>query len=297
MIIINSVNQSIVLKEKINQKDYCEIKDLEKLCAQRDEVSFKLELEYKLNILSKLNYGLVNLNDFMFYDNDALIGYIGINDFGGDVLEVNGMVHPDHRKKGIFTKLFLLVQDEWNKRMQQEMLLLCDNKSTSGIEFIKKLTRDYDHSEYDMVLNMEAIPNFSCHNIILRKAKSCEAKRIAEMDSLFFDMDVKEDSEFIKDNIENGTTFIAEINNTDIGKVRLEINDGVGGIYGLGVLPEFRGRGYGREVLLLSVDRLKEMGSKRIILQVEINNRNALNLYKSCGFEENYVMNYYKMKK
>jgi len=297
MIIINSIKQSIVLKGKINKEDYCEIKNLEKICAERDKVSFKLELEYKLNILNKLDYEAINLNDFMFYDSETLIGYIGMNDFGGDTFEVNGMVHPDNRNKGIFTRLFSLVQDEWKKRLQQEMLLLCDNNSISGIEFIKKVTDDYDHSEYDMVLNMEAIPRLSCHNIILRNAKSCEAKRIAEMDSLLFDMDAKEDDELIKKNIENGTTFIAETNNTDIGKVRLEINDGVGGIYGLGVLPEFRGKGYGRELLLLSVDKLKEMGCVKIILQVEVNNRNALNLYKSCGFEENYVMDYYKMKK
>lgn len=294
---MNSINECIVLKERINKKDYCEIKNLEKLCIEKDSVSFKLELEYKLNSLNKPSYGIVNINEFMFYNNEVLVGYIGISDFGADALEVTGMVHPDCRKKGVFTKLFSLVRDEWKKRMQHEMLLLCDNKSISGIEFIKKVSSDYDHSEYDMVLNMDAMPNLNRHNIILRKAKSDEAKKIAEMDSLFFHMDVKEEDEFIKDNIENGTTFIAQANNTDIGKVRIEVNDVVGGIYGLGVLLEYRGRGYGRELLLLSIDKLKEMGSRRIILQVEINNKNALSLYKSCGFEENYVMEYYKMRK
>lgn len=291
------MNRSVVSKENIDVNDYREIKDLETLCFERDKTSLKLELEYKLSSSGKSDNGLISLNDFMFYGEEGLIGYIGISDFGGASFEVNGMVHPDHRRKGIFTKLFSLVQDEWQKRTQNEMLLLSDNKSASGINFIKKVSCTYDHSEYDMVLNMGAVPNLSRQNITLRKAKPYEAKIIAEMDSSFFDIDVKEDSEIINDSIESGTALIAEINNIYVGKVRLEINDGVGGIYGLGVIPEFRGRGYGKEILLLSVDKLKEKGCGKIILQVEVNNENALNLYKTCGFEENYVMDYYKMKK
>ena len=70
----------------------------------------------------------------------------------------------------------------------------------------------------------------------------------------------------------------------------------MGGIYGLEVLPAYRGKGYGRELLILSIKKLKESNVKTINLQVEINNKNALNLYKSCGFKENYTMDYYRLK-
>lgn len=290
-------NQKIVLKEKINKKDYDDIKKLEEYCAYTDNISFKLELEFKLNHIKQSANGIAGINEFMFYTEDLLIGYIGIGDFGGDALEVNGMVHPDYRKKGIFTRLYSLVIDEWKKRKQREILLLCDNKSASGIKFINNVCDTYDHSEYDMVLNLESMPRLKQDNVNLRKASLTDSIKVAQMDSVFFNMEVKEDDEFIIENIENGTTFIATANDEEVGKVRLELTDGVGGIYGLGIMPDFRGKGYGRELLLNSVLKLIEMGAEKIILQVETNNKDALNLYKSCGFKENYRMDYYKLSK
>lgn len=289
-------NPSIILKEKLNIKDYDEIKKLEEICIDRDNISFKLELEYKLSNLKQRDE-IVNINDFMFHDESNLLGYIGISDFGGDSLEVNGMVHPDYRNKGIFTRLFILVKDEWSKRKQKDMLLLSDNKSLLGLKYIKNVLAEYDHSEYDMVLNNQAICDLKRNTINFKKAIISDSAVIANMDSIFFDMDVKKEDEYVQENIKNETTFIAEVNNMNIGKVRIELIDGVGGIYGLGVIPEYRGKGYGRELLTLSVDKLKQMGAHKIMLQVELNNKNALNLYKSCGFEENYVMEYYKMSK
>lgn len=287
----------IILKEKINEKDYDDIKRLEKYCADTDNISFKLELEYKLSCLKQSDEIFVNINDFMCYRGESLIGYVGINDFGGNALEVNGMVHPDYRSKGIFRRLYNLVIDEWKKRKQQEMLFLCDNKSELGLKFINKVCNTYDHSEYEMILDMENIPKFNQDTISLRYAEKNDCTTVAKMDSIFFDMDVKENDDYIVENIENKTTFIATENNIDIGKVRIELLDNVGGIYGLGIIPKFRGRGFGRELLLKSVIKLIEMGAEKIMLQVEVNNKNALNLYKSCGFKENYVMEYYKLIK
>ena len=63
------------------------------------------------------------------------------------------------------------------------------------------------------------------------------------------------------------------------------------------ILPDYRGKGYGRELLILAINKLKEFKVKAINLQVETENKNALNLYKSCGFKENYIMDYYRLIK
>jgi len=46
-----------------------------------------------------------------------------------------------------------------------------------------------------------------------------------------------------------------------------------------------------------SIEKLIEMGAERVILQVDTDNGNALNLYKSCGFEDENVMSYYVMRR
>ncbi len=285
---------NIILRKNINEKTYQEIKGLEKLCSARDNISFKLELEYKLNNSGTEDSENTDINEFLFYDYDNLVGYAGIGDFGGDALEISGMVHPDFRKKRIFSKLFSLVCHECRNRKNNEMLLLCDNKSISGMGFIEGLEADYDHSEYDMFFSRNVPKGKIVQSLSLGKAENKDIKKIAEMDSIFFG--AEKNFDFYENANQICSTFMALSRNDIVGKVRLELDEGIGGIYGLGVMPEFRRKGFGREILLLSVDRLKAAGAREIVLQVETNNKKALNLYKNCGFEESCIMVYYRMK-
>jgi len=288
---------SIKLKEIIDVDDYEKIKNLEKLCLEADHTSLKLELDYKLSSVKLKNDAIVSINEFMYYSEDDLIGYMGICDFGGEDLEVNGMVHPSYRRKGIFKRLFSLVEDEWQRR-SKSMLLLSDNSSIPGIEFIKSVCNNYEHSEYDMLLDMDAKQEIKKNSVKLRKAEKDDAKEIAKQNSIYFNIEfVEEDNSETGDNIYKNITYMAELDNHIIGKVRIEKNNHAGGIYGLGVLPEYRNKGYGREILIMAVDELKKYNANKIFLQVLTNNKNALNLYKSCGFEEKYTMDYYKLSK
>jgi mycothiol synthase len=53
----------------------------------------------------------------------------------------------------------------------------------------------------------------------------------------------------------------------------------------IGVLPEWRGRGLGRELLRWGVANLRARGAGRIMLSVEAMNELALGLYRRTGFE------------
>ena len=284
-------NMFFKLKENLNNNDFNDINDLKSICFVHDNTNLKIEIDYKLSNVAKNNDKTSSIiNEFMLYDDNKLIGYAGICDFGGEEIEVNGMVHPDYRRKGIFTRLFSLLKDEFNKRNNKAMLLLSDNNSVSGIEFIKNMTDDFSHSEYDMNLDMDATQNESFDNLIFRKALIGDINKIKEANFEFFSVNDIED-------ISSGITYLLETDNIIIGKVRLEAIDNNGGIYGLEILPKYRGNGYGRELLILSIKKLKESNVKIINLQVETDNKNALNLYKSCGFKENYTMDYYRLKK
>ena len=284
-------NMFFKLKENLNNNDFNDINDLKSICFVHDNTNLKIEIDYKLSNVAKNNDKTSSIiNEFMLYDDNKLIGYAGICDFGGEEIEVNGMVHPDYRRKGIFTRLFSLLKDEFNKRDNKAMLLLSDNNSVSGIEFIKNMTDDFSHSEYDMNLDMDATQNESFDNLIFRKALIEDINKIKEANFEFFSVNDIED-------ISSGITYLLETDNIIIGKVRLEAIDNNGGIYGLEILPKYRGNGYGRELLILSIKKLKESNVKIINLQVETDNKNALNLYKSCGFKENYTMDYYRLKK
>lgn len=292
-------NPSIKLKEKLGTNEYTEINNLQKICLEEDKTTLKLEIDYKLSRLQEEDKSISNINEFLYYDKDMLIGYIGICEFGRGIMEVNGMVHPGYRRRGVFKRLFSLVNDEWHKRESKRMLLLCDNNSVSGLEFIKSTGANHAHSEYEMFLKNDEHQRLTVKNVVLRKATNEDGREIAWQNSIYFHMEFNEADILMPEEEEKCGSYIymAEVNNKIIGKVHLEISDGVGGIFGVGVLPEYRKKGYGREILAGAIEKLKEKGSNDIMLQVEAKNSNALNLYKSCGFQETSTMNYYDMGK
>lgn len=303
----------IKLKKHLDQEDYNLINALQKLCINTENISLKLELDYKLvdAFESTEKIGLKDINEFMYFDGQQLIGYIGICCFGGleSPLEITGMVHPEYRRQGVFSKLNDLVLAECKRRNSRSILMLCDKKSSSGQSFIKKIGAVFKNSEYEMYLqeNCPEPKEKQLSGINLRKAKNSDAFEIGKQNAIYFgDCVPDEDLGLEQNNQAEGillpedeekrgmTIYLAEKDNQVIGKVNLQVNDALGGIFGLGVLPEFRGKGFGRATLLRAIEKLKEANISSIMLQVVAENITALNLYKSCGFLETSTMDYYE---
>lgn len=53
----------------------------------------------------------------------------------------------------------------------------------------------------------------------------------------------------------------------------------------VGVTPEQRGKGYGRQITLQALNRLRELDKEKARLRVHAENKPAIGLYKSLGFE------------
>ena len=281
---------------------YKAVSELEEICKSHDDVRLKLELDYKL-AKADTSDGKPDdrLDEFTCWDGERLVGYLGIDDFGGRSIEVNGMVHPDYRRRGIFRELYSHVKREWAKRSSDEMLLLTDRKSEGGKSFIKGTGASYDHTEYEMILSDSLFEGTekSTKGLLLREATGDDAREIARQNSIYFNEDLA-DQELLDIDLEKKRGFhvyMALFQGNIIGKVHLHLINGQGGIFGLGIVPQWRGRGLGRELLLQSVHKLKELGASYIFLQVDAENDTALGLYKSCGFEESYSMEYYKLKR
>ena len=297
----------IKLKDKLSQEDYELISHLEMKCCQNDQMTLKLELDYKRSdaITCADKTRLSEINEFMYFEGNQLIGYLGICYFGGASPEITGMVHPDYRCQGIFTRLFELVLFECKKRNYTNILALCDHSSMSGQNFLKRVKGVYKFSEYEMYLQDELYANIEkqLHGITFRKATNEDTYEITRQNNIYFG------DELVEENDENESIplpeeearkgiviYLAQKDDKIIGKVHLQLIDGItGGIYGLGVLPEYRGKGFGRAILLQAIERLKDSKATKIMLQVSVKNTTALNLYQSCGFLETSVMDYFEV--
>lgn len=302
---MSSINSPwIKLAETIHNDDFPLIQALQEKCIFVDHTALKLELDYKLGCAAtEVNCGhLKNINEFMFFDGEKLIGYIGICPGRSGIIEVNGMVHPDYRRRGVFTQLYNLVEFEWKRRNSGTMLLLCERDSTCGQAFIQRTGARYLNSEYEMYLDAADFnkAKYLSQGIVLRKATNNDAKEIARQNRIYFDLHYDGgDTELILPETEEQKgliIYLAEKDQEIIGKVHLQLTVAYGGIFGLGVLPQHRCRGNGREILLGAADKLIEMGAQKIMLQVAAENANALKLYQSCGFVTTSIMDYYVKK-
>lgn len=64
----------------------------------------------------------------------------------------------------------------------------------------------------------------------------------------------------------------------------LDFNPTKGLISNIGVDPQHRGKGYGRQIMLFGLGQLKKGGCTQAYLRVHVENKLAVHLYKSLGF-------------
>ena len=94
---------------------------------------------------------------------------------------------------------------------------------------------------------------------------------------------------FVRTNIERGVAqFVALDEDRVVGWadiLPLEVHAMAHrGSLGIGILPAYRGRGVGRQLLRTCIDRAKKSGLTRIELEVRADNVPAIRLYESMGF-------------
>jgi ribosomal protein S18 acetylase RimI-like enzyme len=307
----------IKFKETVNQDDVALINGLASECIRADGAALKLELDYKLSAASNSapQTAMRALNELMYFDGDTLIGYIGIGSFGSPVspLELNGMVHPAYRRQGVFQMLSALAILECKRQKRKSILLLCDRQSDAGQKHIEKTGAHYHHSEFEMYLRKESSGRREglAAEVAFRKATNQDAREVARHNAIYFGEERNEEYRPSPEGETDGsaqgflmpeeeerkgmTIYFALHGEQVVGKVHLQLIAGVGGIYGLGVLPEFRGKGFGRAILLGAVKQLKKSGAREVMLQVVTGNANALHLYESCGFETTSTMDYFEL--
>ena len=308
----------IKLLDYISQEEHTSVRRLMDLCCAQDRINLKLELDYKLHIGSlaaqdeQKHSG--SKDEFLYYINEELVSYLGISCFDNETGELCGMTHPDWRNQGLFGRLLSLAAYECRHGRYKTLLLLSDDASESGMNYLRTKQYGYAHSEYRMkrispaqaspVIEYAAVADTELAAepspfLRLRPARKEDEREIARQNAILFlsseetaAPDEPEPSP-LEDQQENCRTLMIELDGSVIGKIHIEYGDQCAFIYGFGILPGYRKQGYGRRALKEVLQMLDEQGIPVNELDVVCTNRNALHLYQSCGFEEQSVMNYY----
>jgi RimJ/RimL family protein N-acetyltransferase len=100
---------------------------------------------------------------------------------------------------------------------------------------------------------------------------------------------------FVKSNLENGNPMLVALAGREVVgwcDVRREFfpSRAHRGTLGMGLLPEWRGRGVGRRLLEATLAQARRSGFKRIELDVHADNPRAIALYEKAGFVQEGIV-------
>ena len=279
----------------VKQLDDEKLSDLKKMAAICEDFE---------NLRLKLNWNLLSFrtgeytDDFLYYQDGQLIGSLHLFAFEQKTAEINGMVHPAYRQQGVFSKLLTRVQQECASRNLSRLLFLVERNSVSGTAVLQKQKADFSHTECKMECKKSSY--YPGNPIVrLEKALPEDAAMLAAMDAACFPQPTEETggrSAFAESWLRHPKiqTFNAFREDKKIGKISMSNVDNVIWIYGLCIIPDFRGQGYGKD-MLRQVMNLPMCEGAAVDLEVDINNSVAIKLYQEFGFQEITLYDYYKM--
>ncbi|MCM2532767.1 GNAT family N-acetyltransferase [Neobacillus pocheonensis] len=246
----------------LKEEQLLDIKALQDACEK--DGGFQL----KLNFVMLENRTENRKEDFFHYEDGKLVGFLGTYGFGNKV-ELCGMVHPDYRRKGIFSSLLETGLKESKKQDTETILLNAPTKSQSAKEFLNTLPCTYSFSEYQMKWQNAELSEDPA--ITIRPSFSNEDwEAEIQLEVLCFGFTEKEVQEFRQTIRENGSeqNLIIEAEGKTAGKMRVSESNGEAWIYGFAIFPELQGKGIGKKVLS-KVVKMEHQKGLSIFLEVK----------------------------
>lgn len=290
-------SDSLTIKKKniLTSEDIQQIIHFTTYCERNDGLEYKPSLY--VDVLQTRNEAQVN--DFLYYQDDKLVGFVSMYEFERPTkLELIGMVHPSFRRQKICSNLLDAAFDEIKKRNINELLFIVNAASTSGNAFAKSFGLQISFSEYSMQFKRDSTSFIEMKDTLqLVPASTENLTTISKIASEAFGDSLQDTITWLHKTITstNRYLYMALFNREAVGTITVSHEEEVTSISGFAVDPSYQGRGFGKNILQNTVQRLLQEGNRNITLEVETKNENALQLYKHCGFEITASYHYYDL--
>jgi ribosomal protein S18 acetylase RimI-like enzyme len=234
-----------------------------------------------------------DVEDFLWWEGDRLLGFLGLYAFGPPALEIAGMVDPSARRRRIATALLEAALPIACERGYERALLVTPRGSAAGRELALKRGAVLEHSEHALVLLDAPTGGPIDPQITLRTATPADASDLLRLLTAGFGSSFSHQTDELAEASER--TLMVELQGFVVGTVRVTRDRDNGSIYGFVVDPAWQGRGIGRDVLRRVCRQLRDEGVRSIGLEVAVENEHALGLYTSLGFTQIATEDYYAL--
>lgn len=281
-------NQGLHKKSTLTDAEITEIAQLVTFCNEQGNLRTRIPLD-ALHQRSGSE-----IDDFLYYENSELAGYLYIDSWGKVEKEITGVVKPEFRRRGIFRQLFEAARVDCKERGVKDMILVCEQNSYAAHAFARAVKAHHDFSEHEMILGTFVERQVSDPRFHMRSATPEDQPALISI--MATDMGNEEEARQLVEELYKEPEqhfYLAALDEKPLGCLRLDKQGEAVGIYSFIVRPEHRKHGYGRMMLEHIIRRIYDEGPRTIMLEVETTNRNAIGLYESCGFFTRTTYDYF----
>lgn len=287
---MGEARQGLVPLRLVSRSDLAAISALASLCNERDGLDLKISPAAR-------SVESVWTHDFAYFDDGDLIGYCSLD--GELEVELCGMVHPDHRRRGIGRALLAAARSECARRGARELLLICEQRSLAGLSFVAGIPGVFSFAEHEMDRRISADAPLAAtvplEGLRLDLATTDDLDTIAAVTSAAFGDPADDVKRRIEDDLRHdpGSVFVVHLRSETVGTLKLYSLPEKIGIYAVAVAPSHQRRGIGVWMMLAAMERARQRGHTRFGLEVDPDNAPAIALYRSLGFALTTTYGYY----
>ena len=233
---------------------------------------------------------------FLTYEKEKLVGFLAAFFPTATEVEINGLVHPENRKRGIFSSLVTEAKKTYIPQGFLQILLQVESSSISGKSYADKRFPHIDHSEYRMSLSKSRWQNKG--NPVPKGGTLVEATGDAlhqyiRTATLLLREDVGFIERLLCDPARKGYLYLYEGKPMGVLQQYTEDN-GLTMLHAVAIDEAYRGQGHGKAMLCMAIERFFISGES-ISLEVDSQNPRAFGLYCDLGFEIDFTIDYHAL--
>jgi ribosomal protein S18 acetylase RimI-like enzyme len=271
---------------QMNEQQLDELKQLAEQCKQQEGSTPNLYTY----ILSQQRAFPAS---FLYYKQQALVGFISAYFFYDDAVELSLLVHPLYRKQGIAKQLLQSILPLVQLHHYARLIFSAPTNLNHSV--FLSYGYAYSHSEYYMERSDLTPILDSSRNLTFTKATIKDIDTLCALDDLCFPEqhgDLLKRFEHILDN-RKYELFVAYLHNTPIGKAHIRWESKGATLSDIAITPQQQGKGYGTALIAHCINQALSEGKPAINLDVETHNKRALDLYTRLGFTVHNACDYW----
>ena len=267
-------------------------KQLWEECASYDRSGMPFNSDSSLNNHPGLD------SHYLAYQEGTLVSYLQLFHPQAREVEMTGCTKPERRKEGHFASLLRAADCEIGRFPKiSRRILLVDGDSKPGASFLRHLGAELIDSEQELELPLGAAMPPVDSRLRVAPITPDDVDTLARLSAVIFEEEYAEAVHGISSCVDapGRIKYKAIVDGQLVGFGGLSWEDGRASIFGVGIDPEVRRRGFGRGVVAAIVREAQRRlpGDTRITLEVSETNSGARQLYESLGFRFRSRYDYY----